>query len=157
VATETVVENSYSSVSIVQNGNNATTGGLAGQIGDENESISMLRNSFFKGSIINHGNRIAGGLVGNIWSAIENCYVIGSIPFVNSRAIATHIADHISLTNVYWDTESTGTTQAFGTGTGAATGLTTSQMQQQTSFTGWDFDDIWIIDPEINNGYPYLR
>jgi len=36
-------------------------------------------------------------------------------------------------------------------------GLTTVEMKSQESFTDWDFNDVWIIDPDINDGYPYLR
>lgn len=34
---------------------------------------------------------------------------------------------------------------------------TDKQMKTQSTFEGWDFDTIWGIDPNINNGYPYLR
>lgn len=33
----------------------------------------------------------------------------------------------------------------------------TTQMKQQSNYIGWDFETIWGIDPNINNGYPYLR
>jgi hypothetical protein len=36
-------------------------------------------------------------------------------------------------------------------------GKTTSQMKQQSTYTGWDFVNIWAIDPTKNNGYPYLK
>jgi hypothetical protein len=31
------------------------------------------------------------------------------------------------------------------------------QMKQQSSYEGFDFETVWAIDPNINNGYPYLR
>jgi len=30
-------------------------------------------------------------------------------------------------------------------------------MKDSTNFSGFDFYDIWNIDPEINDGYPFLR
>jgi hypothetical protein len=30
-------------------------------------------------------------------------------------------------------------------------------MKTQGTFTGWDFVNIWKIDPNANDGYPYLR
>jgi len=30
-------------------------------------------------------------------------------------------------------------------------------MKTQATFVGWDFDNIWDINPNINNGYPYLK
>jgi len=32
-----------------------------------------------------------------------------------------------------------------------------SDLKNQSNFVGWDFDTNWAIDPNINNGYPYLR
>ena len=36
-------------------------------------------------------------------------------------------------------------------------GLTTKQMQTKESYTDWDFENVWAIDPDKNDGYPYLR
>ena len=33
---------------------------------------------------------------------------------------------------------------------------TTSEMKQQSTYVGFDFDSIWAINPLINDGYPYL-
>jgi len=37
--------------------------------------------------------------------------------------------------------------------------LDSSEMKEVSNFGGWDFTNIWNIDPSgiINNGYPYLR
>lgn len=35
--------------------------------------------------------------------------------------------------------------------------LSKSEMQQKENFSGFDFDAVWDISREINNGYPYLR
>lgn len=37
------------------------------------------------------------------------------------------------------------------------TGKTTTQMKNQSTYVGWDFENIWNINEEINEGYPYLR
>jgi hypothetical protein len=36
---------------------------------------------------------------------------------------------------------------------------TTAEMKTKETFTSatWDFDSIWAISPNINNGYPYLK
>jgi hypothetical protein len=31
-----------------------------------------------------------------------------------------------------------------------------AQLKTKATFVGWDFDEVWNIDPEINDGYPYL-
>jgi hypothetical protein len=35
--------------------------------------------------------------------------------------------------------------------------LNTVGMKLRTSYVGWDFEKVWAIDVETNNGYPYLR
>lgn len=36
-------------------------------------------------------------------------------------------------------------------------GLTDTQMKNADNFVNWDFENIWAIDADKNNGYPYLR
>jgi hypothetical protein len=36
-------------------------------------------------------------------------------------------------------------------------GLSTVAMKDAASYAGWDFENIWAIDPTKNDGYPYLR
>jgi hypothetical protein len=36
-------------------------------------------------------------------------------------------------------------------------GLSERNMKNTRSFKGWDFDNIWSIDPNINDGFPHLR
>lgn len=38
-----------------------------------------------------------------------------------------------------------------------SSGLTPSQMRNAESYKGFDFSDTWAIDPDINNGYPYIK
>lgn len=35
--------------------------------------------------------------------------------------------------------------------------LSEEEMKQQQSFSGWDFEQIWQIDPDIDDGYPHLN
>jgi hypothetical protein len=37
-----------------------------------------------------------------------------------------------------------------------ATGKTSLEMKQQSTFSDWDFSQIWAINSSVNNGYPYL-
>ena len=58
-----------------------------------------------------------------------------------------------TISNSFWDTETSGT----GTSDGG-TGKTTAEMKTQTTFTdaGWDFEAIWAIVPTCNDSYPCL-
>ncbi len=33
----------------------------------------------------------------------------------------------------------------------------TSEMKQQSTYVDWNFDDVWAIEPCLNDGYPYLK
>ena len=37
------------------------------------------------------------------------------------------------------------------------TQLTAAQMKNKASFVGFDFTNVWDIDPAVNDGYPFLR
>ncbi|MDR0292562.1 MAG: S-layer homology domain-containing protein [Oscillospiraceae bacterium] len=47
--------------------------------------------------------------------------------------------------------------KGLGYGIGQVTALTTEQMKQQSSFSGWDFANVWGFKPGVNGGYPVLR
>ena len=40
---------------------------------------------------------------------------------------------------------------------GITRSLTRAQMQNQDSFTNWDFINVWDISPTVNNGFPFIR
>lgn len=53
-----------------------------------------------------------------------------------------------TVTDCYFDTETSGQTAGMGTG------KTTAQMQTQSTFTGWNFSTVWNIASGL---YPFLR
>ncbi|NGZ90170.1 hypothetical protein G7034_07885, partial [Psychroflexus sp. C1] len=106
----------------------------------------------------------SGGLVGvNSSSTITNCYAAGSVAFKQystgfgfvtvSRGLTQ---GSNGITNSFYDSDATGQT------TGGGTAKTTVEMQQQATFTNWDFQceaangtaNIWGIDE--GNDYPVL-
>ncbi|MBI9031748.1 hypothetical protein JEZ13_07095, partial [bacterium] len=129
-----------------------TVGGLIGSC----VWYSSLENSYSQVNVTSTNYR-AGGLVGNTSSPISNCYstgvVTGNTGFGGLIGVSSS-----TITNCFWDTESSNQATSQG-----GTGLTTTQMQTLTTFTGagWDFssesangqDDIWTY---ANNDYPRL-
>lgn len=91
---------------------------------------------------------------------IERCYatvhdsLAGGLISVGGICIGGVLAS-------FWDTEVCGTIESDG-----GKGLTTAQMKDSNAYikAGWDFvgettngaEDIWQIDPNINDGYPSL-
>jgi len=69
-----------------------------------------------------------------------------------------------SGSGLYWNTETTNVSKAFGsvyTGSSinesSVSGQTTANMKLESTFSNFDFINIWGINSSINNGYPYLR
>lgn len=59
-----------------------------------------------------------------------------------------------NINNSYWDND---LSNPLVTSPWWGTSKTTSQMKNQTTFTWWDFVNIWNIDAITNNWYPFLR
>lgn len=120
------ISNSYATGSVT--GTGTTPGQLGGLVGSNNGTAvdqykSYIRNSYATGSM-SGTNFLTGGLVGNNdWSGISDCYW-------NKDVYSTGIAGSVSQ---------------------GATGLTTAQMKQLSSFAGWNIADtgesgaIWRI------------
>ncbi|MBF9016430.1 MULTISPECIES: GLUG motif-containing protein [unclassified Oceanispirochaeta] len=109
-------------------------------------SSGPVSNCFATGNLT--GTNEMGGLVGSNSNGIDRCFATGSVPGASNGGI---VAIDTGMVNYcYYDTETTGQTET----TGAPT--STAAMKTQSTFTNWDFSEIWSIDSTINNGYPYL-
>ncbi len=96
-----------------------------------------------------------GGLVGYNRQSINYSYSIGRVSGNQSVGGLVGKRDTLgaSVTNFsYWDLDTSERLTSSG-----GSGKTTTQMKTQSTFTGWDFSNIWAIDSSTNNGYPYLR
>jgi hypothetical protein len=104
----------------------------------------------------------AGGCVGVVdTAAINAIYSKGTV--TGGAGTGGLISGNTSTTvaDSFWDTEASGNASSPGGGTGK----TTAQMKTLSTYTdaGWDIteganpDYTWGIDPEINDGYPFLQ
>jgi hypothetical protein len=127
---------------------------------------------------------VAGAYIGGIsgiamYSLVENCYAIGDasdwgngfegaiagygfIPINTDDRTRDDPTNNIIAS--FWDIITTNKDTGFGYLNPEATAVTvagklTTEMKTPSTFleSGWDFDNIWDIDSEINNGYPHLR
>ncbi len=140
------------------------TGGLIGWHQNGN-----LTNCYATGSIAGFSGSdqsvfYLGGLIGDHENgSLTNCYATGSIAGFPSSYVGGFLGDFGSgtLSNSFWNIETSGKTVGLGKtkGTGTAVGLTSAQMETQSTFTnaGWDFITTWEIDPKVNNGFPFLQ
>lgn len=141
----------------IVNAGGSGIGGLIGQL-----LSSSLNNSYAIVAVEGGDADInySGGLVGvNSSSTITNCYAAGSVVFKQYSGITISrglTQGSSGITNSFYDSDATGQT------TGGGTAQTTVEMQQQATFTDWDFqcetengtDDFWGIDE--GNDYPRL-
>lgn len=104
-----------------------------------------------------------GGLVGKDYSSgditvIKRCYATGNISSKNPSVkniggvFGGSQGTSAEITACYYDQSSTGMSD-----TGKGIPLSVSEMQSQGTFVIWDFDTVWAISSNINNGYPYLQ
>lgn len=98
-----------------------------------------------------------GGFAGGVYRdncPVDNCYSTGTPTGGAYNGGFCGYNAGASITNCFWDTETSGTETSEG-----GTGKTTAEMKTQATFTdaGWDFTDIWGISSGQNNGYPYFQ
>ena len=141
ISFSTIIQ-SYSTASV----NGSThVGGLTGSSGS-----STFSNCYSTSDV--NGLGFLGGLVGSITgsTSISNCYSNGQVAsgaFVGG--LIGNSGGTPTINNSYWDTEASGQSSSSG-----GEGLTTSEMMQETEFSGWDFENTWAIDEGLS--YPYL-
>ncbi len=133
-------------------------GGLIGAMGWN----SLVENSFAKGQVAMLPNQTLswiGGLVGEVWQGrVVNCY---SLTSVSIGSALENYGGLVGLKNTggnfldsnnFWNTTTSGlAVSAMGLG------KTSAEMKQKETYTGWNFTTVWDINPNVNNGYPYLR
>jgi len=145
-------------------------GGLVGTL-----RSSLVSDSYFYGSYQNHsGFNPFGGLVGIIDESsetrIQNCYATTNEIYPMSNwvgGICVSVYSFGSLpifSNNFWNSEITGidvpsSSPTTGFPDMTSYGLLTSQMVTASTYinAGWDFVNVWDINSDINNGYPFIR
>lgn len=172
----TTIQRSYSSAIVSSEG---LVGGLIGHSGGN------ISNCYATGAVSGGSAAFVGGVVG--WQtkgSITDVYATGhlsggqvtlhsaSFGGVDAGGVAGDepISGQTKLADSFSDENTTGQTKTVGnspelsadpalSGELGATAEPTSKMKKQQTFTnaGWDFTNTWGINPNINNGYPYLQ
>lgn len=161
------------SISGLVSGCGYRSGGLVGN----NRAGGVISECYSTATVSTTGYK-AGGLVGDNWGTISNCYARGIVSAIDhvgglvGEMIAGSITNSYAagaimssgrkggfssttggtFTNDYYDTDTSGCTD-----TGSGTPKTTTALKSQSTYSDWNFDSIWAIDPDKNGGYPYLR
>lgn len=127
-------------------------GGLVGYF------TSHISNNFATGDV--SGERRVGGLAGVGTIGASNNYASGLVTGIEltGGVVGLLSSNHQTTQNNYWDVENSGQTDGFGISFSSATpptGLTTTQMYQKSSFSGFDFDSVWAAHSNFTK--PYLQ
>ena len=167
------ISNCYASGSVT--GNNYV-GGLIGNV----SNAPTITNCYATGTVT--GTNSVGGFAGSVEGAfgsliISKCYSSGNVVCSGTSKggfIATNInypngTGTGTISNCFWNTETSGLANGFFTNTGtitSLTGVTSAQMKTQSTFTnaGWDYkyettngtDNNWVQYDYVNSGYPSL-
>lgn len=112
---------------------------------------SETRNCFNAGDVI--GTSSAGGVISTGFAiTLENCYNAGIVS--SNQTAGAIVADcnssNTSSGNCYY-LDSCGADDPLGIA------LSDEEMQTEESYVGFDFDNIWIIDPATDYPYAELR
>ncbi len=152
-------------------------GGIAGV-----EVISNFNNCYNTGDVINHfpsygESCVVGGIIGanrnsiqsgyfgyyhgSMAASITSCYNTGDLSASCSSGGVVGLADtgiaSFTIENSYYLNTASDAIGRNGTSTlSNVKALTPQEMQTRSSFTGFDFDTIWEIDPDRNSGYPFF-
>ena len=146
-------------------GNIVGTGNIGGFVGRNEASVE---NCFSSGDV--SGNDFyekIGGFCGSVsGGSIWLCYSLGDVYNYNNFTDHGFIGTEIGFTNYlsnFFDSEAS---NQQTDDLESATPKTSAEMKTVSTFTDewWDFagesangvDDLWNIDPSVNDGYPYL-
>lgn len=138
-----LIENGYSNGSVTAN--NSFVSAVIGY----SKSNTTISNFFISGTISGSGSyhgAVVGGNDGPL--NINNMYISG---FLTNSVVVTSDTRGGNLNNVYWIGETTG----VSTSTYGSLISTNTQSKKQSSYSGFDFDNIWAI--KEGSSRPYLR
>ena len=118
-------------------------GGFAGANG------GIIENAYARGMV--SGTNNVGGFAGRCGGEITNAYATGFINGGSSTGGFLGSDQGCDVLNSYWDIET-----SIIEDSPVALGKTTDEMKQQATFDDWDFERVWSIDSNTNDGYPSL-
>ena len=148
-------------VTVTSKNSTAYAGGIAGY---SSVNISNCYNTGTITATSKSGTAYAGGLMG--WTGgteatISTGYSIGEVSATGATTRVGKVIGYnegANLIHLYY----IGTSSDFGVGNEGngkdrVEFRTAEQMKTPSSLTGFDFDTVWAVDEDINNGFPYLQ
>ena len=162
---DVTIMNCYVTGDITAVGAGSCAGGLIGSSGE----VATIVNCYVTGNVTaistatyRDASAYAGGLIGSSGDFVNlsNCYTTGDITtsVATDNAYAGGLIGRNSGNKVVDSCYRLAAQKIRGAIINdVGTPLLSASMKKQQSFIGWDFDTIWAIDSNTNNGYPHLR
>ncbi len=129
-------------------------------------NVEILNSSSYKGGIVGinyetsisdcysagkiNGYSTIGGITGYNGGSISRVYSVVEVTGTGALGGLVGQSSGGTVTNSYWDTD-----RSIDISFGGGEGKTTAELLNQTTFTTWDFSNIWLIDED--QSYPYLK
>ena len=133
-------------------------GGLIGYMSADNHSKISVRDCYSSAKVSSSHQSLwtgCGGLVGTQrYGIISCCYATGDVQGEDGGEYGVGAlvgVNNDSILSCFYLEKSKNDSSHKGIS------LSSEALKDSDSFSGWDFDQIWKIDPEINEGYPCLR
>jgi hypothetical protein len=125
-------------------------GGLVGMT-----NTTDIVNSYSRSITVIATTDSAGGFVGRVDNGNLRASYSTATNIISGGAIGGMVGSGANVGNhdSYYDSDLSGLADLCGTPT------STADMKLQATYliAGWDFDNIWAINPLLNDGYPYLQ
>jgi hypothetical protein len=147
-------------------GDISSTGSNSGALVGRTVSYSEISDSYARGNI--SGDIIIGGITGRLYvSTITRSYSTSEIDYTGVSTsiggVAGFNTTYSTISYSYFNsdmfsgntvgtTDDSTETESYG----RSAAQMTDPLLYATYYAGWDFTDTWAIDPDINDGYPYL-
>ena len=150
------ISNCYATGNVTGGFSSSALGGLCG---NNNSTVS---NCYAKGSVIagDDSERIGGLCGNNEGGTISNCYATGVVDgndYVGGL-IGRDYDENGFFTKCFWDSDINPSLDGIGNSTDPnVIGKTTSEMLTESTFTNWDFSNVWAIYEKQVQSYPLLR
>ena len=137
-------------------------GGFVGEMG----ANSRIENSFSRGSVsvCTSSSGIAGGFVGfddagNSDFGRKFTYSTGGVSG-NSTSIggaSGAINSTPSSRNNFWDSQTSNLSVSSSNDTNVEAPKTTQELINMATYSGWDFENSWLLTGNLNDSYPIIR
>ncbi len=149
---EGTISSCYASGSV--KGNSQSIGGIIGSNGAGYKGPGTVLNCYATGDVT--GGIDVGGIAGDNNDIISNCYATGKVTGSYIGGVAGNNYES-TITHCYWNIMTTGLISGHADAGSLFTGsgLSSEKMQKASSFSGWDFNTVWLI--RTDSTYPGLR